>query len=283
MVIQFNPRTGSRGIEWTDRTWNRTGGCLHGCVWHMPDGTRAECYASQLAEHGVAKPAYPQGFDHHYWRDGSAGELRGLKTPSMVFVDSMSDLFGHWVPEVHVTEVLGEIEKSPQHIAQVLTKNAPGILKYADRLPTNLWVGVSSPPDEMWGKQLSRNQQARMLARQLSVLGELTARRPELLMWMSIEPLSWDISELLAEFPVLRWAVIGAATSGRKKFQPDSRHVRNVLEVLDAQGVPVFFKGNLQWPEWREDFPALDHAALARRQKLAAKHGWTLSKYVVEV
>jgi hypothetical protein len=32
--------------------------------------------------------------------------------------------------------------------------------------------------------------------------------------------------------------------------------VQNVLDVLDAQGTKVFFKGNLQWHEWREEFPA---------------------------
>ena len=29
MTVQFNPKTGGRGIEWTDETRNAVGGCLH--------------------------------------------------------------------------------------------------------------------------------------------------------------------------------------------------------------------------------------------------------------
>src|SRR6516225_8055911 len=54
---QFNPKTRSRGIEWTDETRNATGGCLHACEWKMPDGTIAGCYAALIAEKGVAKKA----------------------------------------------------------------------------------------------------------------------------------------------------------------------------------------------------------------------------------
>ena len=72
--------------------------------------------------------------------------------------------------------------------------------------------------------------------------------------WMSIEPLSFDIAPHL-ENSDLQWAVIGAATNGAKTFQPQPEWVNNVLEVLDRQGTRVFFKGNLEWAEWREEFP----------------------------
>src|SRR5690349_11553761 len=65
MTAQFDPRNGGRGIEWCDETRNATGGCIHGCQWQMPDGTVATCYAKDVAENGVAKKAYPHGFEHH--------------------------------------------------------------------------------------------------------------------------------------------------------------------------------------------------------------------------
>ena len=68
MTVQFKPTTGGRGIEWCDETRNATGGCPHGCRWEMPDGAVAICYAEQLAESGVAKGAYPQGFDRRICR-----------------------------------------------------------------------------------------------------------------------------------------------------------------------------------------------------------------------
>ena len=281
MVIQFNKKTGSRGIEWTDRTHNRTGGCHHGCVWTMPDGTRVECYAKVLAENGVAKSAYPNGFEHHYWRQKNAGAMQRLKTPSLIFIDSMSDLFAQEVPVEHVGIVLEEVKQAPQHIGQVLTKNAPRILKFQDQLPVNLWIGVSSPPDEMRGIRLSRAVQEKMLRVQLRVLEKIQADRPDLITWMSIEPLSWDISKVLSESCPLKWAVIGAATNGRKAYQPADIHVSSVLDVLDRNEVPVFFKGNLEWPEWREDYPLLNHPALLRRQQMAKEHGWTLNRVLL--
>lgn len=74
---------------------------------------------------------------------------------------------------------------------------------------------------------------------------------------MSIEPLSFDIAPLLKD-SLLEWAVIGAATNGPKTYQPDAEWVTNVLRVLDAQKTAVFFKGNLEWPHWREAFPVVE-------------------------
>jgi protein gp37 len=71
---------------------------------------------------------------------------------------------------------------------------------------------------------------------------------------MSIEPLSFNIAPLLKESP-LEWAVIGAATNGNRTYQPEPEWVQNVLNVLDEQNTAVFFKGNLDWPDWREHFP----------------------------
>ncbi len=52
MNKQGNESDKSGGIEWTHVfgpgtgvTWNPIGGCRHGCVWEMPDGSVAECYA----------------------------------------------------------------------------------------------------------------------------------------------------------------------------------------------------------------------------------------------
>jgi protein gp37 len=150
MTKQFNPRTGGRGIEWTDETRNATGGCPHDCRWEMPDGTVAGCYAKALAESGVAKKAYPRGFAHHYWRPGELKALAAGKSPRLIFCDSTSDLFAPAVPADHVHAVLDAVRGAPHHAYQSLTKAAPQLLKYAERLPPNLWVGVSSPPTGSW-------------------------------------------------------------------------------------------------------------------------------------
>jgi len=238
---------GGRGIEWTDYTWNPVQGCKHGCRWTMPDGSIAECYAETIAKR-VAQRAYPYGFEHHYWNPHKLQEPLKVSEPSKIFLDSMSDLMGHWVPREQIEQVLGICRAANWHDFQLLTKNAPRLLEFD--FPSNVWVGVSAPPSQMFGKSLTFSQQQRMVIRQLEILDQL--RIP--VRWMSIEPLSFDIAPLLADSP-LEWAVIGAATNGKKTYQPQVEWVENVLDVLDAQSTAVFFKGNLEWDPWREELP----------------------------
>ncbi len=291
MAAQFHPNTGGRGIEWTDMTIGAIGGCMHECKWEMPDGTVAICYAKELAEKGVAKNAYPHGFEHHYFRPGALKQLSAGKTPELRFIDSMADLFGANVPAEHVRAVLTAIRQAPHHAYQSLTKAAPQLLKYVADLPPNLWVGVSSPPDWMMGKHLSRGAQEAMLRRSLEVLAEVKQKTGNIV-WMSAEPVSWDLSPLIGLEHPLDWIVIGAASAGPKYFQPEPAHVRDLLALMDATSTPVFFKGNLhplfeandlgtaELNRWREDFPTAYRdgsliAAVARRQALCEKHGWT--------
>lgn len=254
MNKQMKPN-GSRGIEWTDFTWNPVQGCKHGCRWHMPDGSVAECYAETIAKR-VAQKVYVHGFEHHYWNPHKLHEPLRIKEPARIFLDSMSDLMGHWVPRDQVEEVLDICRQAHWHSFQLLTKNAPRLLEF--EFPPNVWVGVSAPPSQMFGKPLSLNQQKRMVERQIDVLRQVQVP----VRWMSIEPLSFNIAPLLVSSP-LEWAVIGAATNGVKTYQPQPEWVENVLDVLDRQGTTVFFKGNLEWSPWREEMPFRNLVALA--------------------
>lgn len=260
--------TSRSSIEWTrilnpdgtfrrGFTWNPIGGCMHDCKWTMPDGQVAQCYAKSLAENGLAKSAYKHGFEHHYWRPHALKEPLRQKEPAGIFLDSMSDLMGHWVPTEQIQQVLDVCREADWHIFQLLTKNPKRLTQF--EFPDNVWVGVSSPPDFMWGKgeRLSRNQQVKMLEVALESLAAVDVP----VTWMSFEPLSWNVAEVVKRYPEsLKWAVIGAASNGRQHFPPSERDLRLLLDVLDNQNVPVFFKGNLKslpWAaeNWREDFP----------------------------
>lgn len=265
---KINPSTGEtiiigRGIEWTDFTWNPVGGCQHGCRWRMPDGTVAICYADTTARSMPSN--YPMGFAHHYWRPHMLEEPVRHKAPSRIFMDSMSDLMGKWVPEDQIREVFAACSKAHWHSFHLLTKNAPRLLKF--EIPHNVWVGVSAPPTFMFGKELTSEQQRSMVFRQLDMLLAMK-RRGHPVCWMSIEPLSFDIAEVFMEWVAddktramptglpLDWAVIGAASSGTKYFQPDPKHVENAHAVLREVGCRIFHKGNLKWEPHLEEFPA---------------------------
>lgn len=238
-------------------TWNPVAGCLHDCEW-IVDGKRAECYAKTVAEKFTA--AYPDGFASYYWHPKRLSEPISVKEGAGIFCDSMSDLFGNWVQEEHVRAILDVMVKTPQHIYQSLTKNAPRYDKFYFDLPQNLWAGVSSPPDHMLGVDLNLMQKQRYLHKALTVLGGL----PLNVTWMSFEPLSQDWAYIVAQYPkALKWAVIGAASNGRTYYPPEEKHVRSLIEVLDDQGCKVFFKGNLRslpWAaaNWREEFPVTE-------------------------
>ena len=294
MTVQFHVETGNRGIEWCDETRNATGGCMHDCKWVMPDGSVAVCYAKMLAEHGVAKRAYPHGFEHHYWRPEALRQLTAGDEALLIFCDSMSDLFAANVPAEHVKAVLGAMKKAPHHTYQSLTKAAPQLLKYTDDMPPNQWVGVSSPPDFLLGTELSRGQQEAMLRRSLGVLKEVKERTGNIV-WMSAEPVSWDLTAAIGADHPLDWIVIGAASAGRRFFQPDAAHIRSLLGVMDATATPVFYKGNLkplfnssdlageQLNRWREDFPTSYRdgrpiPAVLRRQARCEQYGWTKAR-----
>ncbi len=243
----------SRGIEWTDWTWNPTGGCFHGCTWKMPDGSITQCYAKTVAE-GLAWNAYRDGFEHHYWREHVLQEPLKLKPPSKIFVGSMADLFGHWVPEEQIRRVLDVMTAAHWHTFQTLSKH-PNRIPEFNPFPPNVWVGVSLPA----GHLMSPHGAARALTIYLKHMAAIQAS----IRFMSIEPLWFDAGHVLAEWADIHgslpfeWVIVGAATNGRSVYQPEPAWVEKMLDVMDRFQIPVFFKGNLKWDTWREEFPAL--------------------------
>ena len=259
----MNRQKPPKGIEWTrvpgedgeplpGYTWNPTGGCMHGCTWQMPDGSITECYAKTIAERFTR--AYYNGFEHHYWRPHNLNAPLKVKDRAGIFVGSMADLFGHWVPEEQIRQVLDVMTQATWHTFQTLSKFPIRLPEFS--FPDNVWVGVSLPA----GHLMSETGGARALGAYLRHMRKLEAH----VRFMSIEPLWFDVAPVFeawlreeGDLP-FEWAIIGAATNGRQVFQPDVAWTSRLLEVLDGQGVPVFFKGNLEWHDWREGFPLRD-------------------------
>src|SRR5947209_20391617 len=117
-------------IEWTDATWNP----VRGCTKISPGCTR--CYAEVFAERfrGVPGHPYEQGFDLRLVPEKLAEPLR-WKTPKMIFVNSMSDLFHEGVPDDYVLAVVQVMQLANWHTYQVLTKRSE---RMRDLLQTKL-------------------------------------------------------------------------------------------------------------------------------------------------
>ena len=254
-----------KGIEWTrirkqingqivelpGYTWNPIAGCFHGCTWQMPDGSVTECYAKTVAER-LATKAYHAGFEHHYWRPNALNEPLKVKESAGIFVGSMADLFGHWVDRDEICQVMDVMRRAEWHTFQTLSKY-PIRLPEFNPFPSNVWVGVSLPA----GHLMNPKGAARALGAYLKNMEQIEAT----VRFMSIEPLWFDVAPVFehwlekhAQLP-FEWVIIGAASNGRKIYQPEPEWVQDLLNILDAQNVPVFFKGNLDWHDWRDNFP----------------------------
>lgn len=260
----MNEQKPPKGIEWTrireidgtvrkGFTWNPTAGCFHGCTWQMPDGSITECYAKTVAER-VATASYGEGFEHHYWRPEALEEPLKIKKPSGIFVGSMADLFGHWVPDEQIQQVLDVMKMADWHVFQTLSKY-PIRLSQFNPFPNNVWVGVSLPAGHLMKVEGATRALEVYLKHMASVLASIR--------FMSLEPLWFDVAPVLqtwiethGQLP-MEWVIIGAASNGAKLYQPSPEWVRNALEIFDEQQIPVFFKGNLRWKPHREYFPVV--------------------------
>ena len=264
----MNQQVAPGGIEWTrvvrpmpdgtflemaGFTWNPVNGCFHGCIWPFL-GARdpAECYAKVMAESPEQRHLYPHGFEHHYFHPERLEAPVKRKKGAAIFIVSMGDIFGKWIPVEHWDAVFDVVRRCPQHIFFALTKNPYRVKEYD--LPDNVWVGVSSPQGNTNSARYAGNQLMRFM-------DEVEAF-PSRVRWMCFEPLWFNCAEWLDKWLSKRsgrlpldWAVIGAASKGRKYLQPDTNWTLSLLELLDDQGIPVFFKGNLHWSEMRAEFP----------------------------
>ena len=287
MNIQKPPK----GIEWTrvkvfiddagheyeempGATWNVVAGCKHGCEWPTgafvrddngivvrdkkgrPIPEMTECYAKTLAERGVAKKFYPEGFAHHYFHEHRLDEPLKVKKQHGIFSDSMSDLFAKNVPEHDRLRVIGKMYEAYWHIFMVLTKYPSGMKLYG--FPWNCWAGFSIPS----GASADREKGERGLWRYLTDMAEVKAT----VRFFSAEPLWFDAHDVIERWMAymdrpmpFEWVLIGAASKGRRNYQPHRDWTKKLLDLCDYHGIPVFFKGNMEWDpaDWRADFPTI--------------------------
>lgn len=161
------------GIEWTDRSWQVTAGCLHrspGC---------AHCYAESMAyrlacmaQADIAEGRDPKGkrkyldvidLESKGWNGRvvpapeALGEPFTWRKPQMVFVDSMSDLFFgdaedekrcrakgipfEPVPFDFIDRVFCMMALNKQHTYQVLTKRAERLARYFTEMTDSVCSG----------------------------------------------------------------------------------------------------------------------------------------------
>lgn len=107
--------------------------------------------------------------------------------------------------------------------------------------------------------KLTEQQRWQMMHKTFEVFTAIKKAQPNVVTWISAEPLTFDLGWFLTLYSV-DWIVIGAASEGRNYYPPDVGLVQSLVNMADYSGTKVFFKGNMKslpWAaqNWREEFP----------------------------
>lgn len=212
------------------------GGC------HVLDEPEIECavFDAPSGYRGKVKP-YPYSFDptfHRYRLD----EPRRWEKPRNIFVCSMADLFGDWVPLEWIQQVFEACEAAPQHRYLFLTKNPKRYmeLKLNGKLPKQHWYGTS----------VTRKDDRDFFA-------------PGYNTFVSIEPILESFSdEKHAAYRqmVQPWVILGAETGNRKnKIVPKKEWITELVDYYSKFGYTKFFMKDslrsLMGDDFRQEFP----------------------------
>ena len=260
-------------IDWCDATWNPVTGCLHGCeycyarriakrfscegqtldapaelqrVWLKDGGAdlrQKGChvlrYPVELKDSGRICP-YPFAFAptfHRYKLD----EPQKWKKPRTIFVCSMADLFGSWVPDEWIKTVFDACDQAPQHRYIFLTKNPYRYIDLANSglLPHQHWYGYT-----ITGANKS-----------IHVCSEIIK------FFVSAEPIHGPLSKdfILPSKQMPKWIIMGAETGNRKgKIVPKREWIDDLLWRTTQEKIPVFMKEtmrDLMGADFRQEYP----------------------------
>lgn len=268
-------------IDWCDATWNPVTGCLHGCEYcyarniayrfgavgwetNTENGRDGDFYDGTGENHVLDKPAmrewksgkitkapYPFCFDPTFHRYKLDEPLR-WKKPRTIFVCSMADLFGEWVPDEWIAEVFRACEDASQHRYLFLTKNPKRFRLLREsgiKLPNGCWIGTSVSEDKEECDQYTGR------TRYISDNWDTDAN-----WFVSVEPILERMSRNSIEnLTAMNWVIVGAETGNRKeKIVPQKEWIEEIADECKRCRVPIFMKESLRGlmgEDFRQEFP----------------------------
>ena len=251
-------------IDWADASWNPVSGCLHGCRYcyarHIArrykgydapggKGITTDCplKRAELSEpltvtwgDGIERSApYPFGFKptfHKYRLDMPAR----WRTPRSIFVCSMADLFGEWVPDEWIKDVFDACAAVPRHRYMFLTKNPARYIALMEKgmMPTedNFWYGTTvTTPDEHYFFCDSVHT------------------------FLSVEPILEPFENAGNRNCRVDWIIVGAETGRRRsKVIPKREWILDIVFNCLNSKTPMFMKESLRdimGEYFRQEFP----------------------------
>lgn len=263
-------------IEWTDKTWNPVTGCTK-----VSQGCK-NCYAERMYERFNGKGSFKNITCH----DDRLTHPLHWKKPSMIFVNSMSDLFHEDVPFTFIDSVFDMMDAANWHSFQILTKRPERMIefytwkkegngfKFSERWPlANVWIGVSVEDQKAADERIP-----------------LLMQIPAAVRFLSCEPLlaSIDLSNWLTnseyrtlyrdcDYPTtynsIGWVIVGGESGhGARPMHPD--WVGQIRDQCIKGNIPFFFK------QWGEYLPVLDYIEIGdyKTKSSILEHGFYFEK-----
>lgn len=214
-------------IEWARWSWNPVTGCLHDCDY---------CYARDIANR-----FYPQKFAPSYHPNRLT--MPGNTKPTTefggdkVFVCSMADLFGKWVPEEWITAVLDQARQNPQWTFLFLTKFPIRMAEFD--YPPNAWLGTTV--DKQYA--VDRAEKAFIKIKESGFTG---------ICWLSCEPMLERLT--FSSLDMFDWVAIGGASKSTQtpEYFPPFDDIVYLYQQARAWGCKVYMKTNLLGDRVRE-------------------------------
>ncbi len=245
-------------IDWCDSTWNPVTGCLHGCEYcyarriakrfsyegetldapaELQRTWVNDCKGSGAGNHVLRyqvdllddgrKVPYPFGFEptFHKYRLNDYISKKGRN----IFVCSMADLFGDWVPDSWIKEVFDACKKAPQHNYLFLTKNP-------DR-----YIELETEKELSWADNFWFGSSVTKLSDRYTWF---TGKKSH--WFLSVEPMLEDLGQMDKDAQKPEWVIVGAETGQRKdKVVPDRKWIENLLTECRKYEIPLFMKSSL--------------------------------------
>lgn len=212
-------------IEWTERTWNPTTGCTKisaGCI---------NCYAYTLANRlkamGVKK------YRNKFRLTIHSGEIEkpfDWKSPSVIFVNSMSDLFHEDIPDSFISRVFATMSACDQHIFQVLTKRTERMAEFCKKIEIkdHIWMGTTV--------------ESSMYRHRIDLLRKVPAK----VRFLSIEPILSAIPNI--NLSGISWVIVGGE-SGPHARTLKKEWIEDIQKQCRKNNIRFFFK---QWGGMRK-------------------------------
>ena len=207
-------------IEWTEATWNPVTGCdkvSPGCK---------NCYAERMSFRlqAMGQRNYANAFDLTL-QPQALNLPEKWKTPQIIFVNSMSDLFHKKVPLEYIQSVFEVMNRVDRHIYQVLTKRSERLAAISEFLAwaPNIWMGVSVENVDYVNR-----------------IDDLRATEASV-KFLSLEPLLGPLPNL--DLTDIDWVIVGGE-SGPRARRMDKEWVLDIRDQCLHADVRFFFK---QW------------------------------------